>query len=150
MSGALRDRFDQKKEHLIDNRKYDRTSQKDKREFFRAVSHSCGVLKSPFSPPACISMSLWQSDPFSWLTEDEALLEMGLMVMLILLVLLMRGLMVMLLVLEPAEREASVEVLGVLGEMEDLVHHLLNLQWPIMLTTILAMIISEEKLFFFA
>ena len=109
-----------------------------------------GSLKSPFSPPACISMSLWQSDPFSWLTEDEALLEMGLMVMLIVLVLLVRGLMVMLLVLEPAEREASVEVLGVLGEMEDLVHHLLNLQWPIMLTTILAMIISEEKLFFFA
>ena len=50
----------------------------------------------------------------------------------------------MLLVLEPAEREASVEVLGVLGEMEDLVHHLLYLQWPIMLTTM-----SEEKLFFF-
>ena len=91
MSGALRDRFDQKKEHLIGNRKYDRTSQKDKREFFRAVSHSCGVLKSPFSPPACISMSLWQSDPFSWLTEDEALLEMGLMVMLIVLVLLREG-----------------------------------------------------------
>ena len=111
-----------------------------------------GSLKSPFSPPACISMSLWQSDPFSCLAEDEALLEMGLMVMLIVLVLvlLMGGLMVMLLVLEPAEREASVEVLGVLGEMEDLVHHLLNLQWPIMLTTILAMTMSEEKLFFFA
>ena len=95
-------------------------------------------------------MSLWQSDPFSWLTEDEALLDMGLVVMLLVLVLLLRGLMVMLivfvlvlvllmgglmvmlLVLEPAEREASVEVLGVLGEMEDLVHHLLNLQWPIM------------------
>ena len=39
-----------------------------------------GSLKSPFSPPACISMSLWQSDPFSWLAEDEALLEMGLVV----------------------------------------------------------------------
>ena len=54
------------------------------------------------------------------------------------------GLMLLVLVLEPAEREASVEVLGVLGEMEDLVHHLLYLQWPIMLTTM-----SEEKLFFF-
>ena len=42
-----------------------------------------GSLKSPFSPPACISMSLWQSDPFSWLAEDEALLEMGLVVMLL-------------------------------------------------------------------
>ena len=92
-------------------------------------------------------MSLWQSDPFSWLTEDEALLEMGLMVMLLVLVLLVRGLMVMLivlvlvlvlvllmgglmvmlLVLEPAEREASVELLSVPGNVEDLIHHLLNL-----------------------